>query len=71
MTMMWDDSHYEEARGDYKIAQAHRQPTTAEIRFGYGCTIYVDVPLGAYRRKDGTLKRRITCPETGKHLYRW
>jgi hypothetical protein len=37
----------------------HRQPTKQEIKFGYGATHYCRVSVKDFKRRDGTLKKRI------------
>lgn len=37
----------------------HRKPTKQEIQFGYGATHYCRISIDDFKRKDGTLKKRI------------
>lgn len=37
----------------------HRRPCKAEIAFGYGGTHYFEMDIDKFKRKDGTLKKRI------------
>lgn len=36
-----------------------RNPTQSEIRFGYGCQHFVDIPLSECLNKSGKPKKRI------------
>lgn len=50
---------------------AHRPPTPAEIRFGYGATHYKEFPLVVWvHPKTGRLKRWIKCEFDGLRYYR-
>jgi len=47
----------------------HRQPTAAEIKFGYGATHYKDFPLSQCTKKDGNYKKWLICPVDGLRYY--
>lgn len=52
------------------VLTAHRNPTRAEIRFGYGAIHYKDLPRILFTKPDGSLKRWTTCPIDGLRYYR-
>lgn len=52
------------------VLTAHRNPTPAEIRFGYGAIHYKDLPKILFTKPDGTLKRWTVCPIDGLRYYR-
>jgi hypothetical protein len=44
---------------------AWRNPTKAEIKFGYGAIHYKTFPREIFERKNKTLKRWTVCPIDG------
>jgi hypothetical protein len=51
--------------------EAYRQPTKAEIAFGYGAIHYAEFDIELWLRKDGKLKRYIVSPYDGLRYYRY
>jgi hypothetical protein len=51
--------------------QYNRQPTSSEIKFGYGAIHYLDVEEKDARKKDGKLKKWLLNPydKTDKSRY--
>jgi hypothetical protein len=43
----------------------HRNPTAAEIKFGYGAIHYKEFEVGQCLNKDGRIKKRIKCKQDG------
>lgn len=43
----------------------HRNPTMAEINFGYGATHYADIDLETCVGNDGKVKKRLKSPLDG------
>lgn len=57
-------------RADVTEIEAHRPPTSAEIRFGEGATHYKTFPVDLWNKPDGTPKCWIVCPHDGLRYYR-
>jgi hypothetical protein len=57
-------------RADVTEVQAHRKPTPAEIKFGYGATHYKTFPVELWKDKKGLRKCWIVCPDDGLRYYR-
>ena len=53
-----------------RIVTYHRAPTQWEIRFGYGATHYLDVPMSMVMKPDGRLKRWFRSSTDGLRYYR-
>lgn len=49
---------------------AHRNPTAAEIKFGYGAIHYAEFDREVWTKPDGTLKKWIVGPYDGLRYYR-
>lgn len=62
MTLIYSDPN--------RSITAHRKPTPAEIRFGYGATHYKDFPRSVWLKPDGSLKQWIVCVIDGLRYYR-
>lgn len=45
---------------DVQSVTYHRNPTPEEIKFGHGATHYLDFPIELCKKKDGSLKTRVT-----------
>ena len=52
------------------MIKAWRQPTKAEINFGYGAIHYSEFDSELWLRKDGKLKKLIVSPYDGLRYYR-
>lgn len=48
-----------------RIFEYHRNPTTYEIKFGYGAIHYRSFDETMCLKKDGTIKKRLKCPIDG------
>ena len=53
-----------------KQITAHRNPTRAEVKRGYGAIHYKDFDLELWRKPDGSLKAWTVCPFDGLRYYR-
>jgi len=52
------------------MIKAWRQPTRAEINFGYGAIHYAEFDRELWLRKDGKLKKWIVSPYDCLRYYR-
>jgi hypothetical protein len=53
-----------------ETVQYHRNPTKAEIRFGYGAIHYRDFPVNEVVKTNGSLKKWVKCKYDGLRYYR-
>lgn len=51
------------------VVTAHRNPTKAEIRFGFGCVHYRDFSIDEWLKPDGSLRKWIKADD-GLRYYR-
>lgn len=57
-------------KSTYKLGRENmltysREPTKAEVMFGYGARHYKDFPRELAVKKDGKIKKRLKCPADG------
>ena len=50
--------------------KAHRKPTNAEIKFGYGAIHYAEFDRDDFLKSDGSLKKWIVSKYDGLRYYR-
>lgn len=53
-----------------EMVEYHRQPTKAEINFGYGATHYKIFPISEVLKPNGRLKKWVRCKCDGLRYYR-
>ena len=51
--------------GKLKPIEYSREPTKAEIKFGYGARHYKSFDRSLAVKPDGTIKKRLKCPTDG------
>ena len=52
------------------VVTAHRDPTKAEIKCGYGAIHYLDMPIELWIKPNGKLKKWTVNPHDGLRYYR-
>lgn len=57
-------------RSDVSEITAHRNPTSSEIRFGYGATHYRTFPRELWEHPSGKPKAWIKAQDDGLRYYR-